>query len=85
MTSDAVDADTVQRADPEEVDKESVLAMAECPEHGENSLATAKVENAVYIATCGMGGCDEEVRAPVVEQDDGKVVRFDLDPEEVPL
>ncbi len=78
-------ADTVQRADPDEVDRESVMALAECPEHGENSLATAKVEDAVYVASCGMEDCDTEVRAPVVKEDGTAKVRFDLEPEEVPL
>lgn len=64
------------RADPEEVDKDPVMAIDECPDCGPNSLATVKVENAVYIASCA--SCDHEVTAPVIEDGDGgHVVAFD--------
>ncbi|MEE6210884.1 hypothetical protein U3A55_12065 [Salarchaeum sp. III] len=73
----------LERADPSEVDRDSVLALADCPNCGENSLGTARVENAVYIAACS--GCDHEVRHPVIATDDGHKVRTDLVPEDVPL
>lgn len=57
------------RADPEEVDREPVIAIDECHECGPRSLATVKVEDAIYIASCA--SCDHEVRAPVVIGDDG--------------
>jgi len=82
---DAVDADRLHRADPEEVDRERVLAFGDCPDCGDNSLATARVEDAVYIASCGKSSCDHEIRAPVVVEDGDKVVKFDMEPEEVPL
>lgn len=77
--------DDLVRADPEEVDREAVLAVGDCPNCGENSLATARVEDAVYVAECGYDPCDHEIRAPVVIEDGETVVKFDLDPEEVPL
>ena len=81
---DCTDHD-LERADPEEVDRGAVIALGDCPDHGENSLATAKVENAVYIASCGRTDCEHEVRAPVIMVDGTAKVKFDLDPEEVPL
>lgn len=70
------------RAEPEDVDREAVLALDDC-DCGDHRLATVRVENAVYIAECGH--CDNEVRAPVVVEDGTEKVRFDLEPEEVPL
>jgi len=71
------------RADPGEVDRDRTLALGDCPECGDNSLATATVEDAVYIASCGV--CDHEIRAPVVVSDGETVVKFDADPEDYPL
>jgi len=54
------------------------MAIDECPNCGPNSLATVKVEDAVYIASCSL--CDHDVRAPVIVGDDGNhKVAFDHD------
>lgn len=64
------------RADPTDVDKEPVMALGECPNCGPRSLTTVKVEDAEYIASCG--SCDHELRAPVIETEDGEhKVAFD--------
>lgn len=59
-----------ETADPEEVDREPVLAIGDCPNCGPKTLATVKVEDSMYISSCSM--CDFKVTAPVVEGDDGE-------------
>lgn len=68
------DADTeeYERADPEEVDREEVLGLGDCPNCGPSSLVVVRVEDAEYIAECAKDSCDHEVRAPVVVDDDGE-------------
>lgn len=60
----------VQRANPDDVDRESVLALGECPNCGPKTLATVKVEDAEYVTSCSQ--CEYEQRAPVVVGDDGE-------------
>lgn len=85
MSDSAVDADKLCRANPEEVDREGVIALGDCPEHGKNTLATARVDKAIYIAECGRTDCDHKVKAPVVIEDGKEKVAFNLEPKEVPL
>ncbi|MCL9818350.1 hypothetical protein [Natronocalculus amylovorans] len=66
--------DEIELADANEVDRDPVLSLSECPECGPNTLATVRVEDAIYIASCS--SCDHEVRAPVVIKDGTEVVAF---------
>lgn len=63
------DTKSLRRADPEEVDREAVLGLGDCPNCGDNSVSTVRVEDAEYIAECL--SCNHELRAPVVVDEDG--------------
>lgn len=70
--------DGFELADPEDVDKEAVMALGDCPNCGENSLATARVENAEYVVECS--SCDHDKRGPVVINEEGdEIVKFDAE------
>jgi len=73
--SDASPSGEVELAEADEVDRDPVLSLSECPECGPNTLATVRVEDAIYIAACS--SCDHEIHAPVVIKDGKEAVAFD--------
>lgn len=72
-----------QEANPDDVDKGPVMAIGDCPNCGENTLATVRVEDAEYISSCSM--CDYEIRAPVKINEDGKPIVVNKEAEEIGL